>query len=96
MTLQEALEVSMEGPFSVGYATAYFHSIIDGHTQIVISTEMDEGSAVTRSGMGSWHVIMLSPTATDNLKWAPLVDAQEIANVRWAYEHPASARIIFQ
>lgn len=86
MTLQQALDNSMDGPFSVAYARAEHLNIGAGLVEFVVSTTMAEGSAVVRQVFGrrsEWRFCYI--VNVHGMDWRPLVDSQIQANVDKAY-----------
>ena len=88
MKLADALEISMDGPFGVGYAYARTPRIeIRGEPlRIVVSTDMIAGHCVFWNAyIRNWHFGLLAPSTTAN--WQPLHDDHTIEQVKQAYDN---------
>ena len=86
MTLQQALDETMYGPFSTAYARAEHVSLASGLMEFVYSTGMLEGTAVCRHMFGSDTEYKFCFVGNlHGLNWRPLVDTQLMAKVDAAY-----------
>ena len=87
MTLQQALDETMHGPFSTAYARAEYVSLSIGTMEFVFSTNMLDGTAVCRNMNGVDTAYRFCFVGNlHRLNWRPLVDTQLMAKVAAAYE----------